>query len=195
MTLVNTPTFNSAGYFTFNGSTTRATVTGVGASYASFTINMFVKPTSNPGPYNAFMSATQGVLNDYLEGITWDLGTYSSTSFKVMNLEISRNHGGFYDRDVMASDIAFSIWTGISLVVDTVSNTFTVYINGVQDYSAAYAGTITYFDMINIGARYYGGAHRGFFTGDIATAMLYNRALEVGEVKQNFNALRGRFGL
>jgi hypothetical protein len=34
-----------------------------------------------------------------------------------------------------------------------------------------------------------------FFTGNIATAMIYDRALSAGEITQNFNALRGRYGL
>ena len=33
------------------------------------------------------------------------------------------------------------------------------------------------------------------FPGDIAIVRIYNRALSPGEVEQNFNATRGRFGL
>jgi hypothetical protein len=34
-----------------------------------------------------------------------------------------------------------------------------------------------------------------FFNGRIAVAMIYDRALSAGEITQNFNALRGRYGL
>ena len=34
-----------------------------------------------------------------------------------------------------------------------------------------------------------------FFNGRIATAMIYDRALSAGEITQNFNALRSRYGL
>ena len=34
-----------------------------------------------------------------------------------------------------------------------------------------------------------------YLQGDIATAQIYNRALSASEVSQNFNALRGRYGI
>jgi len=34
-----------------------------------------------------------------------------------------------------------------------------------------------------------------YFTGNIATAMIYNRALSANEISQNFNSLKGRFNL
>ena len=35
----------------------------------------------------------------------------------------------------------------------------------------------------------------GFYNGNIANAQIYNRALSAAEVKQNYNALRDRFGI
>jgi hypothetical protein len=35
----------------------------------------------------------------------------------------------------------------------------------------------------------------GCFPGDVGPAMIYNRALTAAEVRQNFNAMRGRFGV
>jgi len=34
-----------------------------------------------------------------------------------------------------------------------------------------------------------------YFNGVIATGQIYNRALSAAEVQQNYNALKGRFGL
>lgn len=39
------------------------------------------------------------------------------------------------------------------------------------------------------------GAAGNWFTGNIAGVKIYNRALNDGEITQNFNALRGRFGI
>jgi hypothetical protein len=47
-------------------------------------------------------------------------------------------------------------------------------------------------DDIKIGQDDLGGR---FFTGNIATAMIYDRALSADEITQNFNALRSRYGL
>jgi hypothetical protein len=35
----------------------------------------------------------------------------------------------------------------------------------------------------------------GFLNGKISVAQIYNRALSADEVSQNFNALRGRYGI
>ena len=40
-----------------------------------------------------------------------------------------------------------------------------------------------------------GGAAGNWFNGNVAGVKIYNRALNDGEVTQNFNALRGRFGI
>lgn len=50
----------------------------------------------------------------------------------------------------------------------------------------------TILDDIKIGQDDFGGR---FFTGNIAMAQLYNRALSAAEIQQNFNALRGRFNV
>jgi len=39
------------------------------------------------------------------------------------------------------------------------------------------------------------GSGSQFLDGKIASAMLYHRVLTATEVKQNYNALKGRFGL
>lgn len=65
-----------------------------------------------------------------------------------------------------------------------------VLINGVPvQTQSQYAGTGT----VRVGATYSsGGAHAN---GTIASSSLYNRILTASEVNQNFNALRGRYGI
>ena len=48
--------------------------------------------------------------------------------------------------------------------------------------------TWTYFEWF-----LYGGGWQ--LSGDVAKIMVYNRALTADESRQNFNALRGRFGI
>lgn len=72
-----------------------------------------------------------------------------------------------------------------------------VYINGVQVNSDAQTGVIdTNANGVSIGA--YGGFNGGrgyYYNGSIAIVRVYNRVLSAAEVKQNFEALRGRFGI
>ncbi len=72
-----------------------------------------------------------------------------------------------------------------------------MYLNGVEVYSAALTGPIgnAYSDTLKIGARGGSGSTYDYFTGNIYNVKIYNRALTPSEVAQNFNALRGRYGL
>lgn len=72
-----------------------------------------------------------------------------------------------------------------------------IYVNGKQVASDALNYTIpTNTNGCSIGV--YGGFNgsRGYYyNGEIAIVRFYNRALSASEVLQNFNALRGRFGI
>lgn len=72
-----------------------------------------------------------------------------------------------------------------------------IYVNGIQVASDSLNYTLpTNSSGCSIGV--YGGAtgSRGYyFNGTIGVVKVYNRALSAAEVQQNFNALRGRYGL
>jgi hypothetical protein len=77
------------------------------------------------------------------------------------------------------------------------SGTRRLYINGVLVNSDTQSGTIeTNANGMSIGV--YGGFNGGrgyFYNGNIAVVKVYNKQLSAPEVLQNFNALRGRFGI
>lgn len=73
------------------------------------------------------------------------------------------------------------------------SGTRKLYINGVEVASDSQTGTIaTNSGGMTIG-EYGGGAYR--YNGSINVVKVYNRALTQEEIQQNFNALRGRYGI
>ena len=187
----------NGGSLVFDGTDDSVRIINTGLSYSSFSIDSFIKPSSNDGSYNAIISATLGTNNDFEYGLNWDLGPDPSANFSVMNLEISRAYGGFFDRDVMTSSFSFGVWTYVALVVDSVNDNYKIYVNGVEDYTGSYLGTITHFDRITIGQRFLLGGYEAssVFNGNIAQVSIYNRALTEAEVQQNFSALRSRFGI
>lgn len=71
-----------------------------------------------------------------------------------------------------------------------------IYLNGTLETNNATAGRSWEASVYatEIG-RVYQGSGGGSFTGKIANCKVYNRALSASEVQQNFNALRGRFGI
>ena len=73
-----------------------------------------------------------------------------------------------------------------------------IYVNGIFESQTSLSGSM---DVPNSGtsARWIIGSGEldssRFLNGNIAQASIYNRSLTAEEIKQNFNALRGRFGV
>ena len=80
-------------------------------------------------------------------------------------------------------------YTGVSN-----NSSILLYKDGVLVGSTPY--TISFSSLVNtnvdIGKT---GGYTNYINGNIAQVSIYNRALTASEVQQNFNALRGRFGL
>jgi hypothetical protein len=90
--------------------------------------------------------------------------------------------------------ITTSVWQNI--VYSKNGTSLLGYMNGTQVYTGtATDGTVSY--PINRNLRvgnYVQDTTRGF-NGSIAQVSVYNRALTAAEIQQNFNALRGRYGI
>jgi len=71
------------------------------------------------------------------------------------------------------------------------------YLNAVNTYTNPVGGEVgaSYANDLRIGARNAPNAASSLFTGIIGPIQIYNRALTQSEITQNFNALRGRFGI
>ena len=93
---------------------------------------------------------------------------------------------GTISRDTWFQLVA--VWTGSSSQL---------YINGsLVNSSNGTLGTTTSNIPFEIGRNTAaGGAGGNYFTGNQAAHKIYNRALTAQEIQQNFNALRGRFGI
>ena len=85
--------------------------------------------------------------------------------------------------------------TWCMIAVSVTSTTATAYLcqsSGITSAINTVSHTSTVLDDVKLAQDDLGGR---FFTGNIATAMIYDRALSPGEITQNFNALRSRYGL
>jgi len=84
-----------------------------------------------------------------------------------------------------------------TLVIDREQNKFFGYLNGENPTGGSF--DITGFDSIISPNKFLLGARHNSpllsLKGNIYLAQIYNRALSAQEVKQNYNALKGRFGL
>lgn len=180
--LVNNPTSNSlnGGSLVFNG--TDNYVIGATALNinSNITIDAFIYPTSNPsnagfiisnvGGYYFELKST-GVLRSYFYGLSTE---------------------GYHDG---TNTITLNKWSHVVLVRDSTSNTISTYINGVVDRTiSSITGNISN-GIQNYQIGKYSGNGSYNFIGRIASIKVYNRALSISEIQQNYRAMKVRFGL
>lgn len=102
-------------------------------------------------------------------------------------------HGGvggeyYYPKSV---SIPLGTWGFYCIVYDGAN--VKIYRNGVFEGQQATTGTANWLQGMKIGGWVSGDSYA--YDGKIGSVSMYNRALTADEVKQNFNALRGRYGI
>ena len=84
-------------------------------------------------------------------------------------------------------------WFYVSFQRDS-SNLCNIFVNGTKETTGATKTTTLENTNTIIGSR--GSVTSGtFYNGRMSNVRIYNRALTASEIQQNFNALRGRFGI
>jgi hypothetical protein len=192
-TLVNGPTFNSAngGSIVFDGINDYVTI-----PYSS-TLN-----TPSGATYEFWLKNDGTKTACFLNRGTADTGTNGDNPriyhYNTNKLYIDWNTLAGSDRyadNVTYNELAFN-----NLVfIFSPAQPFVVYANSValsvtMSGSASSDATL----LNNNNPIILGGALWGavpYYAGKIASVKLYNRALSSAEITQNFNALRGRYGL
>ena len=100
--------------------------------------------------------------------------------------------------------ISTNTWYNIVYTFDhtesTVADKFKVYLNGVPINLTAVHGNaptnFSYESNFGFGAAEIGGDNIGaFFDGQMGPSLVYNKKLSAGEVLQNYNRVKSRFGL
>ena len=179
-TLTNGPTFSSSnqGSIVFDG--TDDIVTTSLSATLSFTWSVWFKTNVLASGYRNIISVPTG-------------------AYMLMLLDTSTNNMGFWSSDGMGggslgvNSLSTNTWYNAVLVRegDGISNGYKAYLNSVFKGSAN-TSTWTIANTISLGGRTDSGQ---YLNGNIALAQIYNTALTADQVLQNYNALRGRFGL
>ena len=182
-TLVNGVEYNSSsnkGFLSFDGIDDRITISGANESLnpvSQITMISWVKPTLlKSGWQGIFLRRTVGVyeLWIYSDKLRYGLNTGSGTSRSSGNITLS--DGNWY----------MLCWTYDG-------STVRLYVNTQPDSTFSQTGDIpTSTSNIFVG---YSGYSSEYFNGNIGICQLYNIALSESEIQQNFDALRGRYGL
>ena len=197
-TLVNNPTHNSStGYFSFNGINQYANHTPLsfnsgGGTMYSFEVwfRLITLPTTEYGPNGHIWGGQNGnnlvlYVNPQVSGASRLIMVYDDSRYSTSG------SGHFSNNAITANS-----WVQWVVVGDGSNNTITHYINGELDN---FQGSVQSDQLVRnwpSASRIASDSRWNTFTNmDMSVLKQYNRKLTGQEVKQNFEALRGRFGI
>ena len=188
--LSNSPTYNSnyGGYFSFNGSTQTIPIGSILNAYP-FTVSFWAShPTSwiSTGSDGLYQLLNMSIASQRVSiGIVKVAGWTSGPTIM---------YGGSNHWSINAATAGMG--TGFTNVVYVVygsnNSSHAIYVNGVSqtmvNNGGAHGGTAGWQIASN-------GNSAEYWPGNIASVQVYNKTLSQAEVNQNFNALRGKFGI
>ena len=197
-TLTNGPTYTSSfgGSIVFDGTNDSVvTNTAVDNTLNTCTFSAWIRRTNLTNQVGIFNSYTTGDSGFGFDSSYAGVGTIN---FSYIYL----NGGNYIGRYTNANAILANNWYHVVGTWDGTfaSSGFKIYVNGVRsDSTSETGGSVTAYAQsgyaMRIGSSYWSNAERGFFNGNIAQTLIYNRALSESEVLQNYNATRAKFGL
>ncbi len=180
---------SNGGILTLDGTNDYASV---GVSTAAYSVEMWIKPsstqsTTSPTYYNQGSTAETSSA-----GYWWAYtdGTNTTLWFRSSKGPTSAAPIAYYVS--WASAITYDQWNHLVIVINSNTNTITLYKNGVS------LGSYAFPDEALPSGNFYAGAYQGssnYLKGSIANLNIYSRPLTDTEVIQNYNALRSRYGL
>lgn len=184
----NSLTYQSDGTFSFNGTTDYLTIPD--SSLLSFTDNKF---TFDYWVYFNNLTSLNGIIGK--GGSNWEYairanGSTNSLRFTTWPLDGS---APVYP-EITSPTFVAQTWYHHSWVNDGTSSM--LYVNGVLQSSTT-KGVLNMGDSTNPVTIGRGGGAGGpdYLNGKLSNFKIYKRALTSSEVLQNFNAIRGRYGL
>jgi hypothetical protein len=190
-TLTNGPTYSSVngGFFTFNGTNNEVTTTTQFTNPQTFSIGVWFKTSTASGKkIIGFENAQTGTAS-----VNFDRMIYMGTDGKL--------YFGIFDSTfrlaTSSSTYTDNNWHYVMGTYGGEGTTMRLYVDGVS-VATATATPVSFTGYWRIGGYKLAGwtnASDGYFTGSISNFVVYNKALSATEVRQNFNALRGRFGI
>ena len=185
-TLTNGPTFSSAdgGSIVFDGTNDYSSISGssdLTFGAGDFTVEMWVYATNFTNRGTFF----DGRKSDALLGMV--IGHESSTG----EIRVYMNPPTLV---VSTTDFSAGLWNHIAVTCE--STTVRLFVNGSLKATGTGANLSDTLSPVNIGYRTYTSSSYTYFNGKISNVKIYKaKGLTASEVQQNYNALKGRFGI
>jgi hypothetical protein len=181
-------TYASDNTFSFNGST--------GVIYGGASSNYLPMPNFTLESWHYCNGVAPGMNTSSPWGLTYGItgNIYSdgSTAYNTYNSDTSSTFSSVGSSGVNL----IGAWHHVVYVVGTTTSQLYIdgKLNATASNSGTWSGTNTWSAMaLQIGNNPNDAYYK--FNGKIPVAKIYNKALSAAEVQQNFNALRGRYGI
>jgi hypothetical protein len=189
ITLINGPVWGSAsgGTFTFDGTDDYGIVPYNSAwNYNNnITLEAWVMVTSTTSNY-------QGIFGPFDNSSAYNGFNFSvNANTNKFAFLVGGNNGSAY---YVQQNTQYSLNTWYHLVGVINNGTSRLYVNGVLQNDSTSMSVASPIGPFMIG-RFYSNTNDFYFGGKISNGRFYNRVLSQSEILQNYNALKGRFGL
>ena len=150
------------------------------------------KTATQFGVYDADYTFDAWVYPTNLDSDKTMFGTDQTASRQGLHLVFRSGaiYQGHYGADFSAGSATLNAWNNISYTYVKSSSSASIYKNGVLQGSGSIASFIGTTNIL-IGR----WASNYYFSGTGSNYKIYNRALTAAEVRQNYNALKGRFSI
>lgn len=157
-------------------------------TYTNVSFNIVFKTSYTPfytygnllfgsNPSNGTNAYRIGVSNT--GSIFMSVSNSDSVASDQFSLGTNLNNGNYHSLSICQNSGTYNLYVDGLYIGD--------YINNPQDWTRA--------QQIQIGAEYDGLSLSDYFNGSISVVQIYSRTLSAQEVLQNFNALKGRYGI
>jgi len=191
--LTNNPSFSddNGGCIVFDGSNDRIVLPDTLKQTGSQSISIWFNPSTwNPG--GVF---EPGIFGGFAFGSSGTPGGISIAEYN--NSLYVTAYNGSQKLEANASLPPLNSWTSITVTYDNTTGTLKTYLNSVLRRTSVFgagASNIVWDVPITLGAAYLNGDYLDF-QGKIAVSQIYNKTLTQSEIIENFNTLKGRYGL
>jgi len=189
--LTNGATFNSSnlGSITFDGTNDYISVpnsTLLNPGTGSFSVVVWVNsdPSNGGDGWDMWVTKRSATNNGYLIGAL----NPSGVRFSAGNNASTRVDTGFVS-------YTYNTWAMFTGILDRGSNVQSIVKNNNQETATATPAGGTYSNASNLSIGGDSNLNAFYVNGKVAYVAIYNKALTTEEISQNFNALRGRFGV
>jgi hypothetical protein len=178
-------TYYSGGTIVFDGTNDYVSLStsGLISGWSALTYNVWVNVSQNPS------YIFPGFISTYTTAVALNTSVGSWETGRGLWYEVDTVNGNYESGSPGLNTFSLNTWFNVCMVYDG-TNVYAYYNNSLDKQFSA-SGVLKTISDIRIGNTF----QYGFLNGKIAVAQIYNRALSASEVQQNFNALRGRYGI